>query len=1010
MKKTLMLILTAALIFLLFSCQNKESAPPSAVPSGRVVQVVPVTLSVESIPFQGETKSQIQSSAEQIQQAMLFAMDAQDGRILLKQNGDGSTSPIVATVEASAISSFDWGLPMGTCTVYAIANYSDELKQILNNYANDKTLTVETLNSITYSNNTTSFLTTVPSKGLPMAGVSDITVNSSGQAISYPVKKLFARYDIFFDTSAYTEAGYTVTATAIEGLSSPSSAYWFREGVLPEGIQFVNLDSATQADLTAVSSSGCTLYLLENCQGNKEGFQHWWDVQFAPASTLDGLTNLLVKTTYTDHNGLCRKSTCHIYLGSDCKSNFDVRRGVATTLNLRLRPGICKEIYLGTGNTITSGPFETISVPFETTLPEKGLLSFASNPDITLESFTFGAKSGGDHPECGYGGIVTYVANSQARAATYSLLSVKGEASADIGDEVRVYFPYSFRFSWENGAAPDHVAQRNLLHCIDNYTGTDSAAGVFTVREAGNVRLVNNNDGTAWVSLTGPFPLSDALSIAAANGEGHVDVPLEGRLPHFGCTVPGTAYADAPSSMTFSYYQADASGNKTDSPMTVLPAAASPTASGSILNRELVEELIPPYANSSGGRLGFSTRFSADGSCTVEAWLKTYSGIASLIVPSGAAFQADQVQIGITGHTADRGLFEAPFNVWNPWKNLSAPAQAGVMDDYTLYCEPGASQNGLAGVGWSPAQTRPAGGDPDNLTLSIQNPVLASLGNTSLHARFADGTGELESLCSGTPGKTAADAPVSASSTWELTMGLKGRTAAETGTHNAGKLEVILQLANAYDHTVLEKTVAEAFIRLHLYIWPSVSGPDLVNGNGGAPQYKQFRIAPLCHTWGKEIPVLDSFFQNPVLEASSQVHTRGIGACTLQEPVSQLGVIARSPGNQSHAASYLTPNSYTIPSKEDLRRCFVIASSPFSFRAAGNGTRNDETFFGLDHFLGNGNYTLPDEYTLTYDPSGNKQTYSYGNTSPAQLFVFHIGNASPGGDFPGFFFSPENGF
>ena len=313
-------------------------------------------------------------------------------------------------------------------------------------------------------------------------------------------------------------------------------------------------------------------------------------------------------------------------------------------------------------------------------------------------------------------------------------------------------------FEWVNGR-PDHVGQRGILRCIDPYTGKPSADAVFHLKSGQSALspFTDNGDGTITVRLTGAFsPLADAITLTDAEGERRCDIPLEARLPWFGCTDLETTYVDASSYLTFTYYACNPDGTRSSTPMQVWEADAPDfTGNGTQLDKDIVLASIPPVVSGSAGRLGCERLLADDGTIVLDTYISSYRGL----VPSGTSFKVDDAVISMGG-ASSRGSHRSSFTAWNPWKDQKAVQIGEVLDDNTLYKMP--KDNNASG--WMDNAPRPSW-VPATLpeyTMNIANPIVADEGSISFDARFRYGYDKLEegyigSICSGTPHKLAPD-------------------------------------------------------------------------------------------------------------------------------------------------------------------------------------------------------------------------------------------------------------
>ncbi len=686
-----------------------------------------------------------------------------------------------------------------------------------------------------------------------------------------------------------------------------------------------------------------------------------------------------------------------------------------------------------------------------------------------------------------------------------------------------------FEFNWQDNGEPRHVAQRGLLRCTDPYTGNLSTEGVFHIKEGYNykIRLENNGDGTATVSLVDAFTsLSDAIYITDADGDRRCNVPMESRMPWFECTPlsPATNYVDAQSTMRFTYYASEAGGDKTTDVLHVSPTQGT----GAYLYAPLVEELMAPACTSEHGRLGYDRFLAADGTFTLYTHIHNYQGISDLLVPYQKMFWADKALVSMSGHP-DRGTVESTFQAYNPWYWITTVAQGGVMNDYTLYHEP-KGWFGPGGVGW---EATPSHGpvEPASATYSstIGNAVVLNQKNLQFNASFQDGGGYLGSkVCTSDNGpynvsydyesettyklymrltdpanydwetignylyyeqghyftgglwsnplstdkarklevddcfdQSGNEIPLSAwcqseedaweqapdgvslsnptsirgvtffvkthstSPSWTLRYSMAGLTEGDVISHNAGKIDVVLQVINPYNAAspALDKKVAEAYVRLHLYVWSAAYGPEVYAQpyDANKPHGWSYSAYPFAYTEGKAIYGLESagfgnFFNKRVLKASWETYT-SLSTTELVESTSQaasMGAISRSIHTRIGMATWRFRNDDAFMDsqteaqrKTDLIHALSNANAhgwSFTFKTAGGAD-------GLTAVLGKDTYYRQDETTLYYDPSGEIKQYTYtpgGHVSTYdKLFVIHVGNSDM--LYP-YYFDTANGF
>lgn len=340
---------------------------------------------------------------------------------------------------------------------------------------------------------------------------------------------------------------------------------------------------------------------------------------------------------------------------------------------------------------------------------------------------------------------------------TLQFRTLDGRKSSNV-----VYFTTSipFEFRWKDGGEPNHVAQRGILYAIDSDTNTQSADGKFHLKSgyASKVRMTDRGDGSAVVELIDGFSsIADAIYIEDSDGDRHCDVPLEARVPWFECSNLWLTYVDASQNLKFTYYAVDENGNASTTPMTL----SSTQGSGNYLDQALVLECIPPSCTSQNNKLGF-THSVVNGTMLINTYIKTYKGLS----PSGNSFKVDEARIGMA--KSSQAVHNTEFWAWNPWKNISRIENGKIMNDFTLYKVPAQSS---PYTGWytytssSPSyltEYRPV--ESSNYTMDLQNAVIANPKNLTFDMEFKDITGKprLGNICTGNPGKAAADYNASA--------------------------------------------------------------------------------------------------------------------------------------------------------------------------------------------------------------------------------------------------------
>lgn len=272
------------------------------------------------------------------------------------------------------------------------------------------------------------------------------------------------------------------------------------------------------------------------------------------------------------------------------------------------------------------------------------------------------------------------------------------------------------------------------------------------------------------------------------------------------------------------------------------------------------------------------------------------------------------------------------------------------------------------------------------------------------------------------------------SSTWTLRYTMKDMTESQVKTHNAGKIDVVLRIINPFndESPSLDKKVSEAYVKLHLYVWPApYEVKDSYNWHSVSGHGWAYSVFPYCYTGGKRVPALDGrgFWGKGILLPA----TESYNTTFLIGGAASIGSITRdddrSAGVQSiyGSATYMFRNNNMFSDDDSKARKMSklmdymstehMSASPFTLRpassdvvrneytgrswpstGAGGGWDDEEvsmTYDCLNTVLGSDTFHRADEYTLYYDPTGSSYTYTYndGSTNWQQLnklFVIHI--------------------
>ena len=270
-------------------------------------------------------------------------------------------------------------------------------------------------------------------------------------------------------------------------------------------------------------------------------------------------------------------------------------------------------------------------------------------------------------------------------------------------------------------------------------------------------------------------------------------------------------------------------------------------------------------------------------------------------------------------------------------------------------------------------------------------------------------------------------------SNWDLTYSMNGLTSDDITTHGAGKLDVILKIVNPYDKTgvTLDKKVSEAFMRLHLWVWASVTETTQIHPSysGGSSQGWTYKATPYVFTDGKPISAISSLFSRNIFKPQGETYTTA-STTYLRGYAANLSMGGDYYGNKGEATWQFRNDNLFQTDWSDARKRSELMSvlssntgnSIFEFRRANNesvtwpdfygpGQSYTENIEGLNSIIGGDDYCYRQSATrLYYDPSGPAHTYVSGSTSQGQnkLFVIYIGETSLA--INPYFFDPARGY
>lgn len=385
---------------------------------------------IEEIELQGsaETKSSVSIEAvEKFVKARLYAFYRSGSNWYCCEDIEHRTFIDVTS------KTFNWSLPVNVpLRIYVVVNYGD---LSLPEFVAGTELNESGVLGIMFSCDSPEELKSLEGAnyGMPMAGIIETELETDASPINIKTKRLFAKYNIYFDTSSFEQNNYSVGATYIRTAQANTMVPFFVEGYkVPNdetgAAQVKTIDFGTTADVSELNkksnSNQVTLYFLENCQGERTGAEKWYEVNNA-VSGAKYLSYIDLGVAATDNStGLTRYFNYYIYLGDDCTTNFDVRRNVFRSIKVKLPFDHETNGFRFTNiNEISVSPGESIEVPYETTIALVKYVIPSTNSDelkaeVIKDSHTSNITGRTNYP---YQGICKVTAKVTATEGTYIL-------------------------------------------------------------------------------------------------------------------------------------------------------------------------------------------------------------------------------------------------------------------------------------------------------------------------------------------------------------------------------------------------------------------------------------------------------------------------------------------------------------------------------------------------------------------------------------------------------------
>ena len=537
--KLIPLILSALVPF--SACRETEPDQPETRS-----RYVDVAVSIGQAGEAATSRSIVDIQVENFQKAALFAFDAATGALLTRPSETGGAPEPIAAFPRQR--DFSWSLPTGVAMdIYAIVNYGD---MDLESYARAGMGKAD-LETLRFTSRNPSELKRLETEGygMPMAGIKEgVLLDSYGQGLEIPVKKLYAKYNLYFDLSRIEAEGWHVQAMHIIVENANTEVPFFVENFRQDDPdKLVEYDRATEEDLDEIQEGGpghaVTLYMLENCQGRKEGAESWKTVyKDLGFQALRNCTYIDLAVKVNRPGGEYQNLGFAIYLGkTDMRSDFDIVRNLFKTVKIVLPgpddPNPASHFFKFSGTESPSvTPGETIDLYYVTNLSKEDI-SVTCSPSGRLTPVATSYEADADGIATGY--VRLLAAESLQEGA--ACLVTAGSAAKNATDQRTVTAAWPTILEVDLAQAPQYVAQAGYVKVIPRggIVRVDAevkpgSEGILDVREAG-VEGSLMNFGVAGLSVgTGTVILHHFNAAGVETGTQEVDIAIQAPLLRFG--------------------------------------------------------------------------------------------------------------------------------------------------------------------------------------------------------------------------------------------------------------------------------------------------------------------------------------------------------------------------------------------------------------------------------------------------------------------------------------------
>lgn len=356
MKNTLLFIITVISALSISSCAEQEMSEKYGAHDIRYAEH---SFNV-ACPHKDSTatRSVMSADPDAIKDICAFAFDASSGEILRYRSKTGSGQagdPVMAYVTGT--SSFEWSLPLGVeMDIYATCNMGRlDAPADLSEFLSYPDLVYEIHD-----------VSDLDDSGVPMTAVAKgVKYDGTGNGtFTLPARRIVSKY-----TLSITDMPDDYEITGIRICNVRSSTTLFAENeAADEPSELIMGDWATQKDLEALNSGGrAEFFMFENAQSTTRmvglaSGPKWFEVHGKLGDAADLCTYLDILST---SDGSSRRD--RLYLGSDCRTNFDILRNTVRDITCPAPVSVMfeagQDILMFTDSK-EAAPEETVEIPF----------------------------------------------------------------------------------------------------------------------------------------------------------------------------------------------------------------------------------------------------------------------------------------------------------------------------------------------------------------------------------------------------------------------------------------------------------------------------------------------------------------------------------------------------------------------------------------------------------------------------------------------------------------------